>query len=142
MLQPVCHFGGCLCQGSRALLRRSPAVWTFFSVNHASLSELVDDAAPLIAVFREPNLGLFLKGNEGFTDFEGLQEARPCQERKKLCRSPAGRCEMFSKPSGDDRMAVCDLPFLDHGKASANVFRKGVIDGHADHAVGCLKHSN
>ena len=59
-----------------------------------------------------------------------------CQEGKKLCRSPAILREMFSKPVGDDRLAVCELPLLDLGKASANVFRKGAIDGNADHALG------
>ena len=107
-----------------------------FSLNLASLSELADDAAPLIAVFREPNLGLFLKGNDGFTDFEGFQEARLCQEGKKLCRSPAVLREMFSKPRGYNSVAVCELPFLDLGKTSANVFRKGTVDGHASHSVG------
>ena len=33
-------------------------------------------------------------------------------------------------------MTVCELPFLDLGKASANCFRKGTVDGHAGHAVG------
>ena len=107
-----------------------------FSVNLASLSELADDAAPLIAVFREPNLGLFLKGNDGFKDFEGFQETRLCQEGKKLCRIPAVLREMFSKPRRDNSVAVCELPLLDLGKASANVFRKGTFDGHAGHAVG------
>jgi len=41
------------------------------------------------------------------------------------------------KPHGDDVMAVvCELPLLDFGKASANVFGKRTVDGYMGYAVG------
>ena len=44
---------------------------------------------------------------------------------------------MPSETGRDDRVTYClKLPFLDLGKACANVFGKSAIDGYAGHAVG------
>ena len=84
---------------------------------------------------------LILKGDDRLPDFERLQQARLCQEGKKLCRGPTafGACEMHSKPGRDDRMAVgWELPFLNLSKFSDNVFWKRAIDGYTGHAVSWM----
>ena len=111
------------------------------SISLAALREFADDGAGLVSTVGQPDLSLILEGDDHLPDFEGLQQARLCQEGKKLCRGPTafGACEMPSKSGRDDRMAVgCELPFLNLGKSSANVFWKRAIDGYMGHAVSWM----
>ena len=104
--------------------RRSPTVWTFF-LRQPCLSELADDAAPLIAVFLEPNLGMLLKGNDGFTDFEGFEEARFCQEGKKLCRSPVVLREMFFQTTRGRQGGSLRSPISGPRQSQCQCFQEG-----------------
>jgi len=48
---------------------------------------------------------------------------------------------MFSKPCGDDRVTICELPLLDLSKACADVFGEGAIDCDAGRSVGWVSES-
>ena len=86
----------------------------------------------------QPDLSLILEGDDRLPDFERPQQARLCQEGKKLCRGPTafGGCEVLPKPGGDDGMAgSLKLPFLNLGEDCAYVFGKRAIDCYTGHAV-------
>jgi len=96
--------------------------------------EFADDTTSLV----EPDRCLPPEGDDGFTDFECLG-GQTLSEGKKLHWGPTVLCKMFSKPRGDDRVGVIiELPLLDLGKASANVFGKRVTDGNMGHVVSWM----
>ena len=108
------------------------------AIGFGALGELADDGAALVPAFGQPDLSLILEGDDRLPDFERPQQARLCQEGKKLCRGPTafGACEVPPKPGRYDGMAgSLKLPFLNLGKSSANVFWKRAVDCYMGHAV-------
>lgn len=101
-----------------------------------SQGEFADDRACLVTSVRQPGLSLFLKRGNRLPDFERLQQASLCEERKERRRGPAGICEVSSKPGEDDRVTgFLKHSYLNLGKACTNAFGESTIDGYAGHAV-------
>ena len=92
---PVDASGGCPRQGSQVPPGLSPAPSQPSSISLAALGEFADDGAGLVSTVGQPDLSLILEGDDRLPDFERLQQARLCQEGKKLCRGPTafGACE-------------------------------------------------
>ena len=101
------------------------------AVGFGTLGELANDAAALISIFREPHIGLLLKGDDGFPNLQGFQETGFCEVGQELRRGPTAAfgSEMLPESGRNDGMTDCiKLPFLDLGEACAYVFWKRAVD--------------
>ena len=120
-----------------ALVSHKPSCQSL-AICFCALGELADDGAGLVPALGQPDLSLILEGDDPLPNLEALQQARLCQEGKKLCRGPTafGACEVPPKPGRDDGMAgSLKLPFSNLGEACAYVFWKRAIDCYRGHAV-------
>ena len=54
------------------------------AVGFGALGELADDGAGLVPALEQPDLSLILEGDDRLPDFERPQQARLCEEGKKL----------------------------------------------------------
>ena len=73
-----------------------------------ALCELADDGACLVPAVGQPDVSLFLEGDDRLPDFERLQQSRLSEKGKELGRSPTatcGVCKMPSVPGRDNRVA-------------------------------------
>ena len=105
------------------------------AVGFCIFGELANDAASLISIFREPHIGLLLKGDDGFPNLQGFQETGFCEVGQELRRGPTAASEMLPEPGMNEGMTCCiKLPFLDLGEACAYVFWKRAIDCYAGHS--------
>ena len=95
------------CSDQSATLADKPSCQSF-AVGFGALGELADDGAGLVPALEQPDLSLILEGDDRLPDFERSQQARLCEEGKKLCWGPTafGACEVPPKPDRDDGMAV------------------------------------
>ena len=80
--QPACHFPGCLSPESQARLRLSQVFVSVFCHRPCSLRELAYYFASLIPTFREPDICLFAKADDGFGYFETFQYTGLYQENQ------------------------------------------------------------
>ena len=100
-----------------------------------ALGEFADDGACLVPAVGQPDLGLFLEGDDRLPDFARFQQSRLSGKGKDLGRGPAPGASAKCLPN-QAGMTGCQLAaFLDLGEACANVLRESAINCYASHAV-------
>ena len=105
-----------------------------FSVSLAALCESANDAAPLVAIFRKPHLGLFLKGNNGLGDLEPGEQSGISHVGQQRRRGPALLPDVAAKPGWDHWVDdLRERPFADLREPGADICGKRAVDGDAGH---------
>ena len=116
-----------------------------FAIGFGALSEFADDGAALVTVLWEPHIGLLLEGDDRLPDFERPQQARLCEEGKKLCPGPTafGRAKCLPNQAG---MTGWQVASNSHSRTSAkpvprSLGRRPLIATRVIPWVGCPSRS-